>query len=147
MPRTHLPNELRRLVIERAGERCEYCLLHQDDRPETHQVDHVIALKHRGPTISENLALACALCNHAKGSDIASIDPLTGAITPLFNPRAQSWKDHFQLVGTQIVGLTPAGRATAAMMQFNDEQRVLDRQALIGAGLYPPDWMPSGLQQ
>ena len=71
-------------VIRRAAERCEYCLLHQDDRPETHQVDHVIAIKHRGQTVSENLALACALCNNAKGSDIASIDPVTDMIAPLF---------------------------------------------------------------
>lgn len=141
MTRAHIPNELRRLVIERAGERCEYCLLHQDDRPETHQIDHVIARKHRGRTVSENLALACALCNNAKGSDLASIDPVTDEVALLFNPRTQRWQDHFKLVGAQIVGLTPTGRATAAMMQLNDEQRLLDRQALIEAGLYPPDRM------
>ena len=138
MARPHIPNELRRLVIERAGARCEYCLLHQDDRPETHQVDHVIALKHRGQTVADNLALACALCNNAKGSDIASIEPLTGEVTPLFNPRAQNWKDHFQLIGARIVGLTPTGRVTVEMMQLNDEQRLLDRQILMSAGLYPP---------
>jgi hypothetical protein len=139
MARVHIPNELRRLVTRRAAERCEYCLLHQDDRPEAHQVDHVIALKHGGQTVSENLALACALCNNAKGSDIASIDPMTREVALLYNPRAQRWQEHFQLVDLHIVGLTPTGRATAALMQLNDEQRLLDRQTLMAAGLYPPD--------
>jgi hypothetical protein len=140
MARVHIPNELRRLVIRRAAERCEYCLLHQDDRPEAHQVDHVIALKHGGQTVSENLALACALCNNAKGSDIASIDPMTREVVPLYNPRTQRWREHFRLVGSHIVGLTSTGRATVAMMQLNNEQRLLDRQTLMDAGLYPP-WL------
>ena len=139
MTRVHIPTELPRLIVKRARERCEYCLLHQDERPENHQVDHVIALKHRGQTNGENLALACALCNNAKGSDIASIDPATGEVVSLFNPRTQRWQAHFQLVGPEIVGLTPTGRATVAVMQLNDEQRLIDRQSLIGAGLYPPD--------
>jgi 5-methylcytosine-specific restriction endonuclease McrA len=56
MPRPHIPKHLRRLVIKRAGGRCEYCLIHQDDKPETHPIDHVIALKHDGRTVKENLA-------------------------------------------------------------------------------------------
>jgi hypothetical protein len=43
----------------------------------SHQVDHIIAEKHGGQTLAENLALSCSLCNQAKGSDIASIDPDT----------------------------------------------------------------------
>jgi hypothetical protein len=146
MTRAHIPNDLRRLVVRRAGERCEYCLLHQDDRPEAHQVDHVIALKHRGQSVSENLALACALCNKAKGSDIASIDPMTNEVVTLFNPRTQAWLEQFQLIGAEIVGLTPTGRATVEMMQLNDGQRLLDRKALIEAGLYPPDSFEPRLQ-
>jgi hypothetical protein len=37
---------LRRRVIDRAGNRCEYCRLHQDFAATAHQVDHVIAEKH-----------------------------------------------------------------------------------------------------
>ena len=48
-----------------------------------HQIDHVIAEKHGGETIAENLALSCAVCNKHKGSDIATIDGETGAIVPL----------------------------------------------------------------
>jgi len=55
MPRPHIPAKLRRLVVNRAGGQCEYCLIHQDDRPETHPIDHVIALKHGGRTVKENI--------------------------------------------------------------------------------------------
>ena len=138
MPHPHIPNVLRRLVTERALECCEYCLVHQDDRPESHQVDHLISLKHGGQTVSENLALACAICNHYKGSDLASIDPVERVIVPLFNPRAQEWGDHFQLAGVRIIGLTPTGRATIELLRLNEDDCLTLRQALMEAKRYPP---------
>ena len=63
---------LRREVRERAGERCEYCLLAEFQAFLPHEPDHLIALKHGGKTSPENLALACFDCNRFKGSDIAS---------------------------------------------------------------------------
>jgi 5-methylcytosine-specific restriction endonuclease McrA len=50
--------ELRRQVVERAGNCCEYCLLPQELVASPHQVDHVIAEKHGGQTVIENLALS-----------------------------------------------------------------------------------------
>ena len=82
---------LRREVRERAEERCEYCLLSESQAVLPHQPDHLIALKHGGQTISENLALACFECNRFKGSDIASVDTITGELVGLFNPRRQRW--------------------------------------------------------
>lgn len=137
MPRPHIPANLRRLVINRAGGRCEYCLIHQDDRPETHPLDHVIALKHGGRTAKENLALACAICNNNKGSDLATIDPMSGEIVPLFNPRTQNWDDHFELLGAEIIGRTAIGRATTALLRLNDDGRISYRQSLIEAKRYP----------
>lgn len=67
MPRTAIPAELRRLVEARAHGCCEYCLLHEDDAESSHQVDHLSAIKHGGAAVSENLALACQLCNRYKG--------------------------------------------------------------------------------
>lgn len=87
------PN-LRQLVLERAQGKCEYCLVHQDFSIYSHEVDHVIALKHGGKTTADNLALACLPCNRHKGSDLTSIDPASGTITPLFDPRLQIWKEH-----------------------------------------------------
>ena len=40
---------MRRQVIERAHECCEYCLIHQSLAASRHQVDHVIAEKHGAP--------------------------------------------------------------------------------------------------
>jgi hypothetical protein len=59
-------------------------------------------------------------------------------ITPLFNPRAQTWAEHFALEGPQVVGLTAVGRATAALLRMHDARRVMQRQRLIGVGRYPP---------
>lgn len=105
---------------------------------EPHGCDHVIALKHRGRTSSENLAMACARCNSHKGSDLSSADPLTGAIVLLFNPRTDNWRDHFAFANAHIVGLTATGRATVELLQMNDPLRMAHRQSLIAAGQYPP---------
>jgi hypothetical protein len=49
----------------------------------------------------------------------------------LFNPRIDHWHDHFSSDGPLILGLTPTGRATVAVLNMNEEQRVLLRQRLI----------------
>ncbi len=130
--------EMRRQVIERAANRCEYCLIHQDLAASTHQVDHVIAEKHGGETEPDNLALSCMTCNRRKASDIGSIDPDTGDLTRLFNPRTQSWTDHFELDGARIVGLTPEGRTTVTFLQLNAFERLMERTELIRAERYLP---------
>lgn len=137
MPTTDIPTDLRRLVIELANNCCEYCLIHQDDTPTTLQVDHLIALKHGGQTVSENLALACQLCNRYKGSDFATMDRTTGEVVFLFNPRTQVWSEHFEISVAAIIGLTQVGQATVILLQINDEARVEDRKYLIEAGRYP----------
>ena len=110
----------------------------QEDTPFSHQVDHLIPLKHSGQTVSVNLARVCLDCNRYKGSNLAAIDPVEGNIVPLFNPRMQTWNEHFVLDGVRIVGLTPTGRATISLLRLNDPARLLQRQALIEANRYPP---------
>ncbi len=141
MSRPHLPQELRRLVFERARGICEYCLLSQISAIISHQVDHVIAVKHGGLTVLWNLALACVECNLRKGTDFATFDRETGEIVLLFNPRTQIWTDHFSLNGAVLIGLTQTGEATVSLLQLNSTDRVSQRQAAIGAGLYPPQWI------
>lgn len=128
---------LRQLVIERAKGRCEYCLIHEDFSIYSHEVDHIIALKHGGQTIADNLALACLPCNRHKGSDFATIDQNTNEIVPLFNPRRQNWEEHFILNNAQIFGLTQIGQATARLLMFNTPRRVRSRELLIAQKLYP----------
>jgi len=101
-------------------------------------VDHIIALKHGGQTVRENLALAYAVCNNNKGADLATLDWTSGQIVPLFNPRQHNWRDHFHFEGAQIVGSTTIGQATVRLLRLNDPERVASRQILIEIGLYPP---------
>ena len=128
---------LRREVRERAGERCEYCLLAESQAFFPHEPDHLIALKHGGETTLANLALACVDCNRFKGSDIASVDRVTGEVVLLFNPRTQQWQDHFQLRGGFIISLTSVARVTEKLLQLNLSSRVEVRQRLAAIGEYP----------
>lgn len=43
--------------------------------------------------------------------------------------------DHFQLKGAEIVPLTPTGRITVRLLQFNHPDRIEERDLLIAAGL------------
>jgi 5-methylcytosine-specific restriction endonuclease McrA len=135
MSLTHIPVALRRLVRERAGERCEYCLIPEAVAFAAHWIDHIVAEKHGGQTDADNLALSCVLCNQHKGSDLSSIDPETGLIVALFHPRRDSWENHFQLEGGQIKALTDVGRVTVRLLQLNRADRVQERELLGAAGL------------
>jgi 5-methylcytosine-specific restriction endonuclease McrA len=135
MSRTHIPAELRRSVRQRAHDCCEYCLIPESMTLTVHEIDHIIAEKHGGPTEDGNLALAYALCNGFKGSDLASIDPESGSITPLFNPRRDRWTEHLRLENGRIEPLTGSGRATVRLLQLNHPHRVEERLLLVGAGM------------
>ena len=134
---TYISADLRRTVIERAGNCCEYCRLSQEDNTFSFQIDHVIAEKHEGETVLENLSLSCPNCNVFKGSDIGSIDRETGQLTPLYNPRTQNWNDHFNLNGAIIEPRTPEGRVTVRLLKLNHSEQVDELQGLINLGRYP----------
>jgi len=134
---TYIADRLRLQLRERAQGRCEYCLIHQEDTLYPHEPDHIIAEKHGGSTTLENLALACGVCNRNKGSDLASIDPTTGKVTPLFNPRKHQWQRHFRLNSGRIEPLTASGRVTANLLQFNTPANIAERLQLISIGHYP----------
>ena len=137
MSQSYITVALRKQVELRANFQCEYCLLRADDAFIAHQVDHIIAEQHGGQTEINNLALACIDCNRHKGANIASLDPESSQLTPLFNPRLDNWQTNFSLEGAYIVPLTAIGRATARLLKFNTSQRINTRQALIEIGQYP----------
>lgn len=134
---TYISPDLRRLVAERAGSCCEYCLLSQSDYPFAFHVEHITAEKHRGRTVPDNLCLSCPPCNSYKGSDLSSVDEQTEAITPLFHPRKHRWRDHFRFEGATIQPLTPEGRVTVFLLRLNDPDRIIERALLIELGRYP----------
>ena len=137
MSRTRISAALRREIRERARECCEYCLIADSQVYFPHEPDHLIARKHGGKSVSENLGLACFDCNRFKGTDIASIDVVTGQLVGLFNPRTQRWSDHFRLEGGRVIPLTPTGRVTEQILRLNLPDRVDVRERLAAIGEYP----------
>ena len=134
---TYISPALRRQIYQQAEGRCEYCLLHERYTIKRHEVDHIYAEKHGGGAAADNLCLCCAVCNRFKGSDMASLDPETGAPVFLFHPRRDLWAQHFRLEGARIVGLTPQGRATVRLLHVNDDDSVDERARLIRLRRYP----------
>ena len=122
-------------VRRRAGGRCEYCHLRQVHAPFiSFHIDHIIPRKHGGDTVDSNLALACIHCNLHKSSDLSGIDPDSGEITILFNPRLDRWDDHFAFEHALLVGLTPTGRTTVRTLNMNGADRLELREELLSRG-------------
>lgn len=130
-----METDLRRIVRERAGNQCEYCSLQQAHAPLVlYTVDHVLPKKHGGNSDESNLALACYRCNLHKGPNLAGIDPESGEMVALFNPRRQPWSEHFVRIGALIVGLTSIGRTTIQVLAMNAPERRELRERLIENG-------------
>jgi hypothetical protein len=142
--------ELRRLVIERAANRCEYCSgLSQLGQEATFHVDHVDHVDHvtpvasAGETILDNLALACVSCSLRKAAREKGLDPETGKEVRLFNPRRDDWNAHFRWDGVYLVGLDSIGRVDSFS---EDEPPSCSRDSRGRGGCGPPPWSePIGL--
>lgn len=98
------------------------------------QLDHIVAEKHGGETVSANLALACPHCNLYKGPNIAGIEPTSGQLVRLFHPRTDSWAEHFFFEPPRITGRSPVGRVTVQVLAMNAEDFLLFRVELLREG-------------
>jgi hypothetical protein len=123
-------------VVRGAQGRCEYCHFPETAAELPFHVDHIIAEKHRGPTVSSNLAWACFSCNLHKGPNIAGLDPETGQLKRLFHPRTDRWTDHFEWAGVFMRGKTAVGRTTVTVLALNDVDSVAVREALRDEGVF-----------
>lgn len=133
-----IPEALRSRVIRRAERRCEYCGLSQDGQEATFHIDHVVPRRADGQTVLENLALACVSCSLRKGAREHAVDPEDGQEVPLFNPRWQSWAEHFRWEGARLIGRTPTGRATITLLQMNRPLILAIREEEMLLGRHPP---------
>jgi len=77
-----------------------------------------------GVTTSQTLTLACHFCNRHKGPNLAGMDSTTGELTRLFNPRTDTWNQHFRIQAGRVIGLTPVGRTTVYVLNMNRPDRV-----------------------
>src|SRR5947209_20314356 len=115
---------LRQRVWERAADTREYCRMPQRFDVLPFQIDHIIAVKHHGPTAADNLSLSCYQDNLHKGPNLAGIDPDTGEVTRLFHPRRDRWDEHFTWDGPELIGRTAIGRTTIDVLNINLPERV-----------------------
>jgi hypothetical protein len=131
--------QLREQVIQRARGCCEYCKTQQLIVIDM-AIDHIIPEVAGGATTEDNLCFCCNGCNTYKQAFQTGTDPDTGSDTPLFNPRVDSWDEHFRWNRdkTQILGRTGVGRATINRLNINREIAVRARQQWADAGLHPP---------
>jgi hypothetical protein len=134
MAKSRLSPPLRAAVLDRAQARCEYCQVPEESELTDYEVDHIVAEQHGGATALENLAYSCCECNRYKGPNLTSIDPDSGEVILLFNPRTQQWSDHFTLHDDGVIFPRSAvGRATARLLHFADALRRRQRADLIAA--------------
>lgn len=93
----YISDSVRKLVFERAGNRCEYCLSYTHLSFFSFHIEHIVSIKHGGKTTLNNLALSCPICNLNKGSDLGTFLYDPNILTRFFNPRTDIWKEHFQI--------------------------------------------------
>lgn len=137
---SRVPARIAKDVRSDAGHRCGYCRASEAITSIPLVFDHIVPEAAGGPTTRENLWLACERCNRHKADRTAALDPETGQLVPLFNPRTQAWQTHFAWGhdSTQIIGLTSHGRATVLALQMNHPLAVLARKYWASAGWHPP---------
>lgn len=126
-------------VRARAGDRCEYCRFPEAFAELPFHMDHIIALQHGGPSVLENLALACCYCNRYKGPNLSGIDPESSNVVSLFHPRQQRWDDHFAWDGARLLAKSATGRTTIHLLQINRADAVAVRRLLIQEGVFHAD--------
>ena len=127
-------------MTAQAHHRCGYCLTTELLIGTPMEIEHIIPTALGGQTEEGNLWLAFSLCNEYKGVRVVAPDPLTDELVPLFNPRQQSWSEHFAWSQDfeQIVGRTAIGRATTVALRLNRPLLVRSRRIWVVAGLHPP---------
>ena len=134
---SHISLFLRKLVIRRSENRCEYCQLSQKGQEATFHVDHIIPLASGGETVAENLALACVSCSLRKGAKEMAFDSESKTAVKIFHPRTDVWSEHFEWKQTVLKGKIAKGRATIELLNLNRRLILAIREEEILLGRHP----------
>ena len=137
---SRISSKLEKEIRLESKNRCGYCLGEQKYVMAWLEIEHIFPLSKGGTSEKENLWLACPFCNNFKRSQTQGVDPVTKSKVALFNPRKQSWKNHFEFGSdkTTIIGKTRCGRATVKALKLNNELAFETRKHWVAVGWYPP---------
>lgn len=116
-----LSAQRREAVAERASWCCEYCCSQAHFSPDPFSIEHIVPRSYGGTNELSNLAFSCQGCNNYKHTSMEAPDPLGGESVPLFHPRRDRWDEHFVWSddASEVLGLTPTGRATVVRLKLN----------------------------
>jgi hypothetical protein len=130
----------RRLVQERANNCCEYCFSQVGFSPGPFVIEHIIPKIKNGTDELDNLAFSCSGCNGHKYDYTDGYDAVIGELAQLYNPRQQLWVSHFvwSIDFTEIIGISPIGRATIDRLYLNRQGVINFRRVLRAMNLHPP---------
>ena len=79
-----IPARLRRVVVLRAGDRCEYCRLAQKGQEATFHIDHILPKVAGGRTAAANLAPLASPVHCARRHDAPPSNPIPTEEWPCF---------------------------------------------------------------
>ena len=132
-----MDRKLIELIWSRAKRCCEYCRMRQALQGASFHVEHIMPRAKGNASHEANLAFACPSCNLHKSDRIHAVDPLHGGSVPLFHPRRDLWREHFEWADARLVGKTPVGRATVDVLRLNEPRRIRIREAEARFGMFP----------
>ena len=140
MPEGRISTQHKRVVADRAGGCCEYCRSQARFSSDSFSIEHIIPRIRGGASDPANLALSCQGCNNRKFTAIEAIDPASGELAQLYNPREHRWSEHFAWNEdlTFLIGMTPTGRATIVKLALNRIAVVNLRRVLREVREHPP---------
>jgi hypothetical protein len=136
----YIPIDLQRQVRAIFRHCCAYCRTAESLTVVTFEFEHIVPRSAGGQTTLDNLCLACPTCNRHKAQRQTALDPLDSQSVMLFHPHLQLWTEHFQWNEdyTELVGLTPTGRATITALRMNRPSLIRLRRLWVNLREHPP---------
>jgi hypothetical protein len=138
--RRRIPLSVQKEVRQRAAGLCEYCHTQEAWQYVLFTIDHIIPLSTGGADTIENLALACFHCNRRIANKLFAADPVSDQKVSIFNPRQDSWSQHFIWAADRcrLIGLSATARATIDLLTLNRLRLLHIRAADVAIGRHPP---------
>ena len=140
MPKIYIPDVVKLEILKLSNGYCEYCLHPENYATDFFQFDHIVPLSEGGDNSLGNLARSCGFCNSFKKQKTYYYDSSTGSDCSIFNPRKDTWIEHFEWSDDclLVLGLTATARATIDLLHLNRQNLQNLRRVLHKSGLHPP---------